>query len=283
MKKYTFHVGLTLLAMAFLLNWALLPLVNAAEGSKSRTSPGTLARIVETGTLRVGVSLFTPWAIKQTDGQLVGFEIDVAKQLAKDLGVKPEFHVLEWEKIMPALLKREIDIIAAGMVITPQRALKVNFSQPYDSSGIGLVTNIPLTKTFNGPQDLNKPEVTIIAVTGTISEDVARRVFPNATIKTVSSSQEAIKAVAKGKVHAYVEHEPITTFIALDNPETVDEPLSKPLLETREGFAVNKGDPDFIHFLNAWIVSHEADVWLSSAHKYWFEGVEWRKDLATNP
>lgn len=271
------------LCLAVLSGWSLTPLPMAAAENGANSQPGTLKNILKTGTLRVGVSLFTPWAITQRDGQLVGFEIDVAKQLAKDLGVKPEFHVLEWKKIMPALLKREIDIIAAGMVITPQRALKFNFSQPYDSSGIGLVTNISLTKTFNGPHDLNKPEVIITAVTGTISEDVAHRVFPNATIKTLSSSQEALQAVAKGKVHAYIEHEPITTFIALDNPGTVDEPLSKPLLETREGFAVNKGDPDFIHFLNAWIISHEADAWLSSAHKYWFEGVEWRKDLATNP
>ena len=190
---------------------------------------------------------------------------------------------MEWENILPALLKREIDIIAAGMVVTPQRALKVNFSQPYDSSGIGLVTNISLTKHFKGLQDLNRPGVTISAVTGTVCEDLARRVFPNAVIKTVSTSREVIEAKAKGKVHAYVEHEPITTFIALDNPETVDEPLSKPLLETREAFAVNRGDPDFINFLNAWIVSHEADVWLSSAHEYWFEKMEWRKDLATSP
>jgi len=265
------------------LSWSFpYPSLATAE-TESPSQPGTLQNVLEKKLLRIGVSLFTPWTIKQRDGQLVGFEIDVAKQLAKDLGVKPEFHVLEWEKIMPALLKREIDIISAGMVITPQRALKFNFSQPYDSSGIGLVTNIPLTKTFNGPHDLNRSEVTITAVTGSISEDVARRVFPNATIKTLSSSQEAIQSVTKGKVHAYVEHEPITTFIALDNPETVDEPLSKPLLETRAGFAVNKGDPDFINFLNAWIISHDADVWLPSAHNYWFEGVEWRKDLATNP
>lgn len=283
MIKHTFYVGFTVIAVSLVLNWASLSSAIAADGPRSHGLPGTLAGILEKGTLRVGVSLFTPWTIKQRNGQLVGFEIDVAKQLAKDLGVKPEFHVLEWEKMMPALLKQEIDIIAGGMVITPQRALKVNFSQPYDSSGIGLVTNIPLTKTFQGSHDLNRSEVLITAVTGTIAEDVARRVFPNATIKTVSSSQEAIQAVAKGKVHAYVEHEPITTFIVLDNPDTVDEPLSKPLLETRAGFAVNKGDPDFIHFLNAWIVSHEADVWLSSAHNYWFEGVEWRKDLADTP
>jgi len=87
-----------------------------------------------------------------------------------------------------------------------------------------LVTNIPLTKAFNGPQDLNRSEVIISAVTKSISEDLAHRVFPEATIKTFSSSQEAIEAVTGGKVHGYIEHEPITTFIALDNPDTVDEP-----------------------------------------------------------
>jgi polar amino acid transport system substrate-binding protein len=264
-------------------------MAHAEVSSKSRATAshgghsGTLQSVLEKGTLRVGVSLFTPWTLKNKDGQLVGFEMDVARQLAKDLSVQPEFHVFDWEKIVPALLNREIDIIAAGMVITPQRALKVNFSQPYDSSGIGLVTNIPLTKTFRGPEDLNKKEVTITAVTGTIAEDLARRVFPQATIKTFPSSQEALKAVTIGKVYGYVEHEPITTFAALDHSDTVDEPLSKPLLETKTGFAVNKGDPDFLNFLNAWIISHSADTWLTSIHKYWFEGIEWRKDVGTNP
>ena len=262
-------------------SFSLVSMATAENASPAR--PGTLESILEKGTLRVGVSLFTPWTIQDSNGQLMGYEIDVAKQLAKDLGVKPEFHVLAWEKIIPALLNKEIDLIAAGIVITPQRALKVNFSHPYDSSGIGLVTNIALTNTFKGPKELNRPEVTIASVTGTISEDVAQRVFPKAVQKTFSSSQEAIQAVITGKVHGYVEHEPITTFTVIDNPEKVDEPLSQPLLETKAGFAVNKKDPDFIHFLNAWITAHEADTWLDSVHNYWFEGVEWRKNLSKNP
>ena len=271
--------------------WSLVALAAARAElpakSPSSTSPdsqpGTLQHVIESQRLRVGVSLFPPWTLKDRNDQLTGFEIDIARQLAKDLGVQAEFHVFEWQNIVPALLDRKIDIITAGMVITPQRALKVNFSDPYDSAGIGLVTNIPLTKTFRGPQDLNQPEVIITAVTGTVAEDLARRVFPKATIKTFASSQDAIQALTSGKVHGYVEHEPITTFVALEHPQTVDEPLSKPLLETKTGFAVNKGDPDFIHFLNAWIISHNADTWLDSAHKYWFEGVEWRKHVGTKP
>ncbi len=280
---------LTYLA-AVLCWWGLtLSIAYADMASKSHAGPplgdrsGTLQSILQTGTLRVGVSLFTPWTLKTRDGELAGFEIDIAKQLAKDLGVKRVFHVLDWEKMIPALLNRNIDIIVAGIVITPQRALQVNFSEPYDSSGIGLVTNIALTKTFQGPEDLNRREVIIASVTGTISADLARRVFPNATLKTFASSEETIQAVTTGKVNAYVEHEPITTFLALDHPNLVDEPLSKPLLETKAGFAVNKGDPDFINFLNAWITAHEADTWLASVHKYWFEGLEWRKDLKTTP
>jgi len=255
----------------------------AAAEKEPNFRHGTLESVLKNGTLRVGVSLFTPWTIKTKKGAIVGFEIDVAKQLAKDLGVKPQFHVLDWEKIIPSLLNREIDIIIAGIVITPQRALKVNFSQPYDSSGIGLATNISLTKNFKGPKDLNKPDVMIASVTGTISEDLTRRVFPKATLKTFATSQEAIQAVTKGKVHGYVEHKPITTFAVLDNPETVDEPLSKPLLETRAGFAVNKGDPDFINFLNAWIISHQADTWLASIHKYWFDSLDWQKEIGKVP
>jgi polar amino acid transport system substrate-binding protein len=265
------------------MGWSLtlLPMAVAENGPHSR--PGTLENVLKNGTVRVGVSLFTPWTLKTKNGAIVGFEIDVAKQLAKDLGVKPEFHVLDWKKIIPALLNREIDIIIAGIVITPQRALKVNFSQPYDSSGIGLVTNISLTKTFKGPKDLNRPDVIMASVTGTISEDLARRVFPKATMKTFATSQEAMQAVTKGKVHGYVEHKPITTFLVLDHPETVDEPLSKPLLETKAGFAVNKGDPDFINFLNAWIISHKADTWLASVHKYWFDSLAWQKEIGKIP
>lgn len=255
----------------------------AAAESPSKAGPGTLRDILERGTLRVGVSLFTPWVMKTKDGQLVGFEIDVARHLAKDLRVTLEFRVFDWDKIVPALLNRDIDIIVAGMTITPQRALKLNFSQPYATSGVSLATNSALTKQFVGPQDLNKPEVTITAVTGTVSEDLARRVFPKATIKTFATSHEAIQAVTEGKVHGYVEHEPIPTFMALDHPSIVDEPLSKPLLTTKSGFAVNKGDPDFINFLNAWIIAHEADLWLGSSFKYWFESLEWRKDLKESP
>lgn len=254
------------------------PVVASAEHTTA-IQYGDLKRVLNAQVLRVGVSLFTPWTMKNTKGELVGFEIDVAKQLAKDLGVKVELKVFQWKDILHALETHQIDIIVAGMTITPQRALQVSFSQPYAESGIGLATNISLTKQFSGLQDLNQPGVSIAAISKTVSEDLVRRIFPKAKVTTYANSQDAIRALLAGKVHAYVEHNPIPTFLALDYSQRVDEPLSGPLLSTLAGFAVNKGNPDFVNFLNAWITAHKADGWLDSAQDYWFESVEWRSQV----
>jgi len=238
-----------------------------------------LQRIQTAGELRVGVSLFTPWTMTNTKGELVGFEIDVANQLAKDIGVKPVFTVLDWKEMLPALLQRRIDIVIAGMVITPERALKVNFSNPYASSGIGLATNLQLTKDFTSIKDLNRPAVKVICVAETVSAELAQRLLPNATIQTVKTSQEAIRALTAGEVHAYIASDPLPTYLALEHPEQVDTPLSKPLIATRAAFAVNKGQADFVNFLNAWITAKEADTWLPSAQAYWFDSLDWRPDV----
>ena len=256
----------------------LLPTMAGANDKINRPVT-SLKQVLQQGKLRVGVSQFTPWTLKNNKGELIGFEIDVAHQLAKDLGVQLEIKEFDWAAIIPALLNKKIDIIVAGIVITPQRALKVSFSRPYANSGIGLATNISLTKNFTSLDDLNHPNVKIGVVAGTVAEDLARRVFTEANLQKFQKSEEAIQSVIQGKVHGYVEHNPLPTFIALDHPDQVDEPLSEPLLMTKAGFAVNKGDPDFINFLNAWIIAREADSWLTSAHDYWFKSLRWREAI----
>jgi polar amino acid transport system substrate-binding protein len=53
-------------------------------------------------------------------------------------------------------------------------------------------------------------------------------------------------------------------------------PIKKPLVATREAFAVRRGDNDFVNFLNAWVVARDADAWLTSTRKYWFESLNWQ-------
>lgn len=226
--------------------------------------------------LRIGVSPFTPWVFKGKSGKWVGFEIDVAKKLAKDMGVTPKFISYDWEKLIPSLNEGKIDVIIAGMAITPQRALKVNFSLPYATSGISLATNIERTKHIRNAEELNQPGIKIGVISATVSEGLAKRIFNKAMIRPFKKSKDAESAIVTGKIHAYLEAKPIPRFIALDHPRKVDVPLSEPLLATKAGFAINKGDPDFLNFLNSWVIARETDTWLPSTHDYWFESLKWK-------
>lgn len=238
-------------------------------------------QVLSSGKLRVGVYLLTPYVMKGADGGLIGSEIDVATRVSKDMGVTPEFKLYDWDKLIPALQKGEIDIIASGLSITPQRALQVYFSDPYASSGISIATNIKLTAEFHSLADLNSAQVAIGVIGGTVSEQVARDLFDKAAVKLFNEETKAEDALVKGLIHAYVRSEPEPRFLALRHPKEIDVPITKPLLATREAFAVRRGDNDFVNFLNAWIAARSADAWLASTHNYWFESLGWQKTPAT--
>ncbi len=264
-----FQIGIVL---AFLIIGANLQSAAALEKAASLK----FDNILKKKTLRVGVSLFTPWTLKNKKGELVGFEIDVAKKLAEDMGVALKIIPLDWEQLIPALNKGKIDIISAGMAITPQRALKVNFSTPYSTSGISLATNTALTKQIKSLEELNQSTIRIGVISTTVSEDLAKRLFDKAFIRVFQKNKEAEDALLNGDIHAYLEAKPIPQFLALEYPKKIDLPLSEPLLLTNAGFAIRKGDPDFLNFLNSWIVARKADTWLGATHQYWFESLKWK-------
>jgi polar amino acid transport system substrate-binding protein len=239
----------------------------------------SLQEVLNNGTLRVGVALFTPWAMRTSDDELIGFEIDVANKLAEDMGVRPDISVYPWERIVPALEAGEVDIIAAGLSVTPQRALHVNFSQPYASGGITLASNIQSTAMLERLEDLDRNDFKLAAVEGSTAAELASRVLPRAQLVLFDDAEGASAALVEGEVDAYLEELPIPTFLALEHPDTIDVPVAQPLLRTPLAFAVNKGDPDFLAFLNAWITAREADTWLPSTHAYWFESLRWRRQL----
>ena len=240
-----------MLRVTAIIVWAALALVGEAAARD-------LQEVRNSGTLRVGVTLFAPWAARDADGELVGFEVD---------------------RLVPALEAGEIDVIAAGLTITPERALHVNFSQPYAESGIALATHLERTASVADVSALDSEEFTIAAVENSVGEELARRLWPRARLQVFASVEAASEALLTGQVHGYVEDEPVPTFLALENPGVIDVPMARPLLASRAGFAVNKGDPDFLAFLNAWIVAREADTWLPTTATYWFKSLHWRGRL----
>ena len=107
-------------------------------------------QVIQRGVLRVGMSTFVPWAMKDKTGKLIGFEIDVATRLAEDMGVKVEFVPTKWSGIIPALLTGKFDVIIGGMGILPSRNLKVNFTDPYDFTGMSMVASKKMAAGMKG-------------------------------------------------------------------------------------------------------------------------------------
>jgi polar amino acid transport system substrate-binding protein len=231
--------------------------------------------IIERGTIRVGVAEFAPWTMRTKSGELVGFEIEVVNTLAKDMGVTADFKVYEWDNLIPALRKGEIDIIAAGMAITPARALQVEFTTPTATSGIGIATNIEMTKDIKTLSDLNNSKIVVAAVTGTMSYGVADVFFDKANVKEFATPALAEKEVLEGRAHVYLAGMPAARYLAKKESEKIDFPLDKPLLAHSEAMAVRRGEQSLMNFLNAWITAKQSDQWMSTTRNYWFEKMGW--------
>lgn len=251
-------------------------LIAAKDIREDLTSQSTIEQVLQKGVLRVGMSTFVPWAMKDKQGNLVGFEIDVAKRLAQDMGVKVEFVPTKWSGILPGLLTGKFDIIIGGMGITPERNLKVNFSMPYDYTGMSVVASKKLAKGFKTLSDFNKPNVTIAARIGTTAAAAAKKYVPNANLKLFDDESQAVQELLNGRVHALIASAPLPAFQALEYPDRLFLPIKESFTREPIGFAVVKGDVDTLNFLNSWITIVEAEGWLKERKHYWFETKEWK-------
>ena len=231
--------------------------------------------ILERKEIRVGLAEFAPWTMRDKSGGLIGFEVDLAKKIAEDMGVNLELRLYPWEQIIKALQDGEIDVIAGGMAITPERALQVNFTIPIATSGVGIATNTEKTAAIETLVDMNNGNIVIATVEGTLGANVARRLFPDADIREMSSSEAAQDFVISGRAHAIVTSMPEARFVVLRNPDVLDLPIAEPILASAEGLAVKRGEQELLNFLNAWVTARDTDRWIPSTHDYWFGTLDW--------
>jgi polar amino acid transport system substrate-binding protein len=255
----------------------------AARETVAQTAPaageGMLEQVMKRGVLRVGMSTFVPWAMQDKGGNFVGFEIDVANRLARDMGVKAEFIPTKWSGIIPALLTGKFDIIIGGMGIRPERNLKVNFSIPYDHTGMSIVAHRKMAAGLRQLGDFNNVNVSIAARTGTTAAAAAKQWMPKAKLRLFDDESQAIQELLLGRVHAVVASAPLPAFQAIANPDKLFLPLKEDFTREPIGFALRKGDFDSLNFLDNWIRVAEAEGWLRERKQYWFETKEWERLL----
>lgn len=249
-----------------------------APAAHAQKNASTVEDVLQRGVLRVGFSTFVPWAMQDKNGNFIGYEIDVAQRLANDMGVKLELVPTKWSGIIPALLTGKFDVIIGSMGIKPERNAKVNFTIPYEYSGMAIVAN-KKGGEFHSLEDFNRPEIVIAARTGSSGVEAARKFLPKATLRMFDEEPQAVQELLTGRANAFVSSAPLPAQLAAKYPDTLYLPVPGTFTKEGVGFAVRKGDVDTLNYFDNWIRARDLDGWLKDRQAYWFESVEWEKDL----
>ena len=254
-------------------------LAQAQDTRQAVAGDSVIEQIKQRGSLIVGLSTFVPWAMLDKNGELIGYEIDVATKLAEDMGVEVEFVPTAWDGIIPALISGTFDVIISGMSVTPQRNLTVNFSEPYSFSGLRVVVSREHEGAISGLEDMNRADFTIAVRRGATPVTFAQQALPNARLLQFDEDGAAIQEVLNGNADAVIASEPSPSPYAAEYPDKVFIPFDDLFSVTAEAMALRKGDPDALNFFNNWIAVNWRNGFLEERHDYWFRTQGWADQL----
>lgn len=240
----------------------------------------TVEAILQTKKLRVGFEAgYMPFEMTDKKGNFVGFDIDIAKEMAKSMDVEFVPVNTTWDGIIPSLITGKFDIIMSGMTVTQERNLKINFADPYIIVGQTILLNKKHEGKITSYKDLNDPKYIVTSKLGTTGEQATKKKIPKCTYKSFETETEAALEVVNGKADAYVYDKPnCVVFMAeqgagklvfLDEPFTY-EPLA---------WAINKGDPDFLNWLNNFLRQIKNDGRYDVIYNKWIKSTDWYESV----
>lgn len=254
-------------------------MLTALVGGLPAKAQPVIDSVKSAGTLKVGLSTFVPWAFPNKDGELIGFEVDVANQLAKDLGVEIELVPTAWDAIIPSLAAGKFDVIIGGMTITEERAKTVDFTLPYEHSQVYAVVNKKVAPDITTSAQLNSPDVTFANRRG--SSSTAKAYFPLSETLLFDDENTQQQEFLNGNVTALTVATPTQALLQEQHPDVVLV-IEPAVDQTDEAFAIRKDDPETLKAFNAWIKQRTDDGWLQQRFDYWFKGREWAANAVAN-
>jgi len=264
--------------------FALLALVfigSFCVGSTMALTPEDIAKasaieeILKRGKLLVGLEAgYQPFEMQDEKGNIVGFDVDMAYELGKAIfgkGGEKKVVIMNtaWEGIIPSLMTHKFDIIMAGMTVLQSRNLKVNFCEPYYYIGQCLLINKKDKGKYKSYKDLNKKGIIVTSKLGVTGAFTAERLMPNAELRLFKTEAEGALQVANGLADAYIYDEPqVRVFAAKYKDTTIG--LFEPLTYEPLAWAIRKGDPDFLNFLNNFLRQVRGDGRWDQLKQKWF-------------
>lgn len=215
-------------------------------------SPTKLEKIKKEGKIVLGTAAdYPPYEFhKEINGkdQIVGFDIEIAKEIANDLGVELEIKDMKFEGLLAALQMGNIDFIVAGMTPTEDRMENADFSKSYYEAEQCLLVKKGNGSKYKSIDDLSGIKVGVQK--STVQEDVAKEKIENADIKALSKITDLVLELKNNKVEGVVLVKPVAEAYAKanDDLEVADVSLGK---EKGVAIAVKKGNKDLLDVINS--------------------------------
>ena len=220
------------------------------------------------GTLRIGVEgTYPPFNFKNEQGQLDGFDVDIAKALAAKLGVKPEFTTTEWSGILAGLQAGKFDIIVNQVAATEKRRETFDFSEPYVISSPQLIVRASETRPLATPADLKGKKIGVGQ--GSNYAELAKGI-EGAEVRTYPGAPEYLQDLATGRIDAAINDSLLIPYLRAKTklPVKAGAPIGKP---ESNAIPFRKGNPKFKQALDKALNDLKADGTYAKISTRWFE------------
>ena len=239
-------------------------------------SQQVLSAIIKKGEIRIGMTgNQPPFSMKSKSGELIGYEVDLAKTLAKNMGVKLKLVELSFPDLMGALKTGKIDIIMSGMTITPERNLSALFAGPYILSGKTILTKSNKVSEFTGDNAASGKKFKIIGLRGSTSEEFVKTNMSKHDIVLVDNYNEGVDMILKDQADAMVADKPICVITMLKHQGKDLVITEKPLTIEPIGMALPPGDAQFLNLVENYLSLLQLSGTLPLLEKQWFNDGSW--------
>jgi ABC-type amino acid transport/signal transduction systems, periplasmic component/domain len=245
----------------------------SASESKSTSSSNTnskensLDRVKKAGKIVIGIDdTYPPMEFRDKDNKLVGYDIDMANEIAKKLGVKVEFVPTAWDGIFMALQSKKFDVIHSTVSITDERKKTMMFTQPYIFGGNAIFVKADNT-TVNSQDDF-KGKV-IGCQIGTTAQDVLSKMSGMKEVKKYNGMTEAFLDLKNGRIEAVVSDPQVGDYYIASQKDKFKK-IKSLLNEEPIGVAFRKDDTDLRDGYQKAMDDLKKDGTLSKLSQKWF-------------
>ncbi|MDB9746903.1 ABC transporter substrate-binding protein [Candidatus Pelagibacter sp.] len=234
----------------------LLPFSAQAESS--------LNKILSSGELKVGTTGdWDPMTMKDpATNKYVGFDIDVMRELAKDMGVKVTFIPTEWKTIVSGITSERYDI-STSVTKTSKRAEVAGFTDTYYKYGTVPVVLKKNLKKYSTWESLNNKKVTIATTLGTSQEEKAKEFFPKSKLQSVEAPARDFQEVLAGRADGNITSSTEANKLVIKYPQLAIVPDG----EKNPAFLammVGKNDKIWNDYVNDWIKTKKSSGFFES-------------------